>query len=84
MIQSMLDLPANLQLDLVGRYLDGLAKTFATADVPAYMTFDARLAYTFKGFELALVGQNLAQKHHQEFGTAMIPRSVYAKLSARF
>jgi iron complex outermembrane receptor protein len=84
LFQSILDLPHHFQLDFTGRYLDGLAATFATVDVPAYWTFDARLAYTFKGFELAVIGQNLSEKNHSEFGAANIPRSVYAKISARF
>lgn len=84
MVQSILDLPGRFQFDVVGRYLDGLAKSFATADVPAYWTFDARLAYTLKGFELAVMGQNLKQKNHTEFGTFNLPRNVFAKLSARF
>ncbi|HEX8315019.1 MAG TPA: TonB-dependent receptor plug domain-containing protein [Flavisolibacter sp.] len=84
MLQSILDLPRHFQFDVVARYLDGLEKSFATADVPAYWTFDARLAYTFKGFELAVIGQNLKQKNHTEFGTFNIPRNVFAKLSARF
>lgn len=84
LLQSMLDLPLNLELDLVGRYYDGLGKTFGTAAVPGYFTFDARLAWTFSGFELALVGQNLAQDKHTEFGSLAIPRNYFAKLSARF
>ena len=84
MIQSILDLPLHLQADVVARYLDPLAATFATADVPSYLTLDARLAYAPKGFELALVGQNLGQKRHTEFGTFNLPRSVYVKISARF
>lgn len=84
LLQSILNLPHHFQFDIAARYLDGLAKTFATTDVPAYWTFDARLAYVYKGFELAVVGQNLAQKEHAEFGNIQIPRSVYAKISARF
>jgi iron complex outermembrane receptor protein len=84
LLQSILNLPKHFQFDVVARYLDGLAKSFATADVPAYWTFDARLAYAYKGFELAVVGQNLAREGHPEFGTAVLPRSVYAKISARF
>lgn len=84
MLQSILDLPAHFQFDIVGRYLDPLAKTFATAAVAAYLTFDARLAYNLKGFEIALVGQNLAKKNHTEFGTFVIPRGVYGKITARF
>lgn len=84
LLQSIFNLPLNLQLDLVGRYFDGLDKTFGTAAVPGYFTFDTRLAWTFKGLELALVGQNLAQDQHTEFGNRAIPRNYYAKLSARF
>ena len=84
LLQSILNLPLHFQFDVAARYLDGLAKTFATADVPAYWTFDARLAYAYKGFELAVVGQNLKQEKHAEFGVNQIPRSVYAKITARF
>jgi iron complex outermembrane receptor protein len=84
LVQSILDLPLHLQFDVAARYLDPLAKTFATVYVPSYLTFDARLAYARKGWDLAVVGQNLGQKNHTEFGTFLIPRSVYAKISARF
>ena len=84
MLQSILDLPLHLQLDIVARYLDPLQKTFATAAVPSYFTYDARLAYSVKGFEIAVVGQNLSEKNHTEFGTFNLPRNVYAKISARF
>lgn len=83
-LQSILNLPAHLQLDIAARYTDGLPKTLATANVPSYFTFDTRLAYTFRQFELAVVGQNLWEDKHTEFGTLNIPRSVYAKISARF
>ncbi|RYZ30086.1 MAG: TonB-dependent receptor [Chitinophagaceae bacterium] len=84
LLQSIFDLTKHLQFDVVGRYLDGIEKSLATVDIPAYWTFDARLAYMYKGFELAIVGQNLAEKNHLEFGSAKMPRSVYAKISARF
>jgi iron complex outermembrane receptor protein len=83
-LQSILDLPYHLQLDIAARYLTSLAKTLATAAVPAYFTFDTRLAYTYKQLELAVVGQNLWEDEHTEFGVLRIPRSVYAKISARF
>ncbi|HEU4470963.1 MAG TPA: TonB-dependent receptor [Flavisolibacter sp.] len=84
LVQSILDLPLHLQFDLTARYLDPLSATFATAAVPNYLTFDLRLAWVFRGLELSVVGQNLAQDSHTEFGTASIPRNVYAKISARF
>jgi hypothetical protein len=37
-----------------------------------------------KGLEIAVTGQNLADKNHTEFGTLKMPRSVYAKIIARF
>lgn len=84
MLQSILDLPANLQLDVVARYIDPLPQTPATARVPSYLMVDTRLAYASKGWEFAVVGQNLTQKQHTEFGTIPIPRSIFAKISARF
>ncbi|MEI6948075.1 TonB-dependent receptor plug domain-containing protein [Paraflavisolibacter sp. H34] len=84
LLHSILDLPFHLQLDLTGRYLDRLSKTLATAEVPPYVTYDARLAYTFKKGELSVVGQNLHKDKHAEFGTLQIPRSVYLKITGRF
>jgi iron complex outermembrane receptor protein len=84
LLQSVVDLPFHLQFDLVGRYLGSLSKTLATSAVPSYFTFDARLAYQWRGLELALVGQNLGKRRHAEFRTLEIPRSYYAKISARF
>lgn len=84
LVHSILDLPFHFQLDITGRYLDSLPKTFATARVPSYLTMDARLAYSTKGFEVAVVGQNLKEEKHAEFGTVTIPRSYYVRLSARF
>lgn len=82
-LQSILDLPLHLQLDIAARYLSGLPKTLATVAVPSYFTFDTRLAYTFKWIEIAVVGQNLLEDNHTEFGSSNIPRNFYAKISAR-
>ncbi len=82
--QSMLNLPHGFELDLTARYLDYLPATLATPQVPEYFTFDARLAYTIKAFEFAVVGKNLAKEQHVEFGTLAIPRSVYGQLTCRF
>jgi len=57
-------------------------------NVPAYFTFDARLAWAYKRFEVSVVGQNLWDARHREFGSAAtgqeIPRSVYGKVACRF
>ncbi len=80
-LQSMMQFRSNLQLDLTARYVSALPDPV----VPAYFAFDLRLAWTLRQWELALVGQNLGDTRHPEFGTFQeIPRSAYAKLSWRF
>lgn len=79
-LQSMLDLPGNLQLDVTARYVDALPDPA----VPAYGTFDVRLAWTHGAWELALVGQNLGDERHAEFATYReIARSAYVKVTWR-
>jgi hypothetical protein len=77
-------LPFGLNLDVSARYLTRIPKSFATAEVPRYFTFDSRLAWNIRKLELAIVGQNLWRKKHAEFGVLSIPRSVYAKAAVRF
>jgi len=57
-----MDLPKDLQLDLIGRYSDTLPAVAATPEVPSYFTFDARLGWQVKSFEISVVGQNLFQR----------------------
>jgi len=82
-IQSLLDLPGNLNLDLAYRYVSALP----APAVRAYSTADLRLGWRVAGqLDLSLVGQNLLQPHHAEFGGSIGPlvgikRSVYAKLT---
>lgn len=83
LIHSMCDLPFNMHLDVIGRYLGRLPLTLTTIPVPDYFTFDTRLAYSVKVLEIAVVGQNLYSKKHTEFNKAGIPRSVYAKITVR-
>ena len=85
MIQSTMDLPAHVQFDLVGRYVD----TLENPHVPSYVTFDARLAWWYRGIvEFSIIGQNLWDKQHPEFGNAAtrqeIPRSVFGKIAWHF
>ncbi len=80
-LQSIMDLPNNFQLDVTARYVD----TLANPDVKSYFTFDVRLAWQFRHLEIALVGQNLWDNEHSEFGTYQeIPRSIYGKVTWRF
>jgi iron complex outermembrane receptor protein len=83
-LQSIMDLPNNFQFDLTGRYVDVLPLTTTTPLVPAYYTFDARLAWIYKAFEISVVGQNILQAEHTEVGTSQIPRTIYGKIVCQF
>ena len=86
-LQSSLDLPHDVQFDLMGRYVDRL-HGFNASGAPgvanvinAYFSLDARLAWTpAKNVELAIVGQNLLDEHHPEFGTNALVRAPLAEL----
>ena len=67
------------------RYVDSLA----SQNVPSYVTADVRLAWQpTKQLELAVVGQNLLDSRHPEFGTGRtrheIQHGVYGKVTYRF
>jgi iron complex outermembrane recepter protein len=84
-LQSLLDLPWNLQFDWVARYVGALPDP----PVPSYFAMDVRLAWRpYRRLELAIVGQNLWESRHVEFGSAAtrqeIPRSVYGKITWEF
>ena len=85
MFQSIMDLPGNLQLDLIGRYADALPSVAPTIPgVPAYFAFDARFAWRFKGLEISVVGQNLFEDEHLETGASKIPRTIYTRITCQF
>jgi iron complex outermembrane recepter protein len=82
MLQSIMNLPAHFQLDVVGRFVD----TLHNPRVPSYVTFDVRAAWWWKdNLEISIVGQNLWDNQHPEFGAAAtrqeIPRSVFGKVA---
>jgi iron complex outermembrane receptor protein len=88
-MRSSWDLRENVDFDLTLRYVDCLTGY----DVPSYLTMDARLAWRpRKHLELAVVGQNLLQDHHQEFGVVPlpgyevteVPRGVYGTVTWRY
>jgi iron complex outermembrane recepter protein len=86
-IQSMVNLPANVQFDSVLRYVDDLDQRGPF--VRAYLSLDLRLAWRpTPNWELAIVGQNLLDRQHPEFGARAarqeIPRSVYGKVTWQF
>ena len=86
-IRSMMDLPANFELDLGVRYVDALQNR----DVPAYTAFDARIGWRPNDhWEFSIVGQSLFNVH-KEFApsfiqteTTEVESSVYAKVTFRF
>ena len=90
-IQSQLDLPKKFQLDLIYRYVSSLPGQYPGTQkaqfVRAYSTGDARIGWRFNpNFDLSLVGRNLFQPAHFEYGSdplalVGIKRSVYAKLT---
>jgi iron complex outermembrane receptor protein len=80
-----MDLPHHLDLDCTLRYVSELA----SQNVPAYTAFDVRLAWRpTQQFELAIVGQNLFDNQHLEFGASAnrheIERGVFATLTFRW
>jgi iron complex outermembrane receptor protein len=82
-IQSSFALSRAVTLDLTWRYVAALP----AMSVPAYSTADARFAWRLREhFEIALVGRNLLQPSHPEYGQdpgpiVAIRRSAYLKLT---
>jgi iron complex outermembrane recepter protein len=85
-LRSSWDFSDAVELDVWLRYVDRIVNTargFQT--VPDYLTLDARIGWSLlKHLELTLVGQNLLDKQHLEFGFRQIERSVYGKATWRF
>ena len=83
MIQSSLDLPRKLEFDQTLRYESDLP----AQQVRAYTTADVRFSWhATASLDLSVVGQNLLQPQHAEFGgdpggLVGIKRTVYAKIT---
>lgn len=82
-IQSLINLPRKLQFDQTLRYVSALpAQT-----VDAYTTGDLRFSWhPVSTWEFSVVGQNLLQPRHAEFGSDVdtivgIKRAVYGKIT---
>jgi iron complex outermembrane receptor protein len=82
-IQSSLDLPKKLEFDQTLRYVSALPAQL----VRAYTTADVRFSWhAIRSLDVSIVGQNLFQPHHAEFGgdpgpLVGIERSAYIKLT---
>ncbi|HEY4902205.1 MAG TPA: TonB-dependent receptor plug domain-containing protein [Candidatus Sulfotelmatobacter sp.] len=85
MLQSFTDLPGNLELNLSSRYISALSAQL----VGSYGTADAQVAWhPIHHFSFSVLGQNLVQPHHSEFGTDPgtligIKRTFYANITWR-
>ncbi|MBI3768335.1 MAG: TonB-dependent receptor [Deltaproteobacteria bacterium] len=80
-LRSLLDLPYHLELDTTLRYVDNVP----AQSVGDYVNADLRLGWhATPNLEISLVGQNLLEGHHAEFGSQggvplEIQRGVYGK-----
>ncbi|HKQ39798.1 MAG TPA: TonB-dependent receptor, partial [Verrucomicrobiae bacterium] len=85
-IRSLIDLPAGFEFDATLRYVDNLPEPF----VPSYLVMDLHLGWRpTKNWEVAVVGQNLLDNQHPEFGAAgplrpEVEHGVYGKVTWRF
>jgi iron complex outermembrane receptor protein len=83
--QSFINLPRHFELDETYRYSSALSAQV----VRAYSTADVRLGWHFgEGLDFSVIGQNLLQPSHSEFGgdpgpLVGIKRSVYGKITYR-
>ena len=86
--QSSMTFPAGLRLDVVGRYVDGLADF----NIHPYFALDARLAWSPRpNLEFSITGQNLLDDKHPEFWPTVletqrteVQRSIFGKVEFRF
>jgi len=85
-LQSSLQVTPALQWSFGVRYVSSLPNPAQKA----YVTADMKLAYRFRGrWEFDLIGQNLLQKDHTEFGAGNpqareVPREVYGSVIWQF
>ena len=82
LVQSAIDIKKTFQFDLTYRYTSALPGQ----NVPSYSTGDARFSWRRSHVEVSLVGRNLLQPSHFEYGgepgpMVAIKRSVYAKIA---
>jgi iron complex outermembrane receptor protein len=90
-VRSSMDLPGNVTLDGALRYVDLLHNIAngVRGTVPSYVELDVRLSWMpAKNLELSVVGQNLLDRQHPEFGFPgsrhEIQRGVFGKVTWRY
>ena len=88
MLRSSMELPHNLSLDAMLRFVDSLP----ALHISSYLSLDVRLGWRpKKNLELAIVGQNLLHEQHAEFAPSFIStqrsqieRGCYGKITWGF
>ena len=84
LVQSLMDLPHEVQLDAVARWIGELPATLIGPRIAPYVTADLRLARRISRWELAAIARNIGGRH-PEFvspgGSYEIPRSLLARVT---
>ena len=83
MLQSVIDLPKKIQFDVTARFVDSLTIWPLTPPVSNYFSLDLRIGWQYKKFEFSIVGKDLLDNRHIEFGVGQISRSIYGKIVCR-
>lgn len=76
----------HIEVDAWARYVGQVGSTSrGFGVVPDYLTLDARVGWSpLENVQIAIVGQNLLEDRHREFGSQEIRRAVYVKASWRY
>jgi iron complex outermembrane receptor protein len=91
-VRSSMDLPNDVDLDAMLRWVDTLHNNSGATvgTVPSYFELNLRIGWRpTRNLELSLVGENLLHDHHPEYGfpgptREEIARSVYAKVAWKY
>jgi iron complex outermembrane receptor protein len=93
-VQSLFELPMDIEFDVSLYYVDGVSGTVPTAqpkNVEQYVRLDLRLGYKPTDWaEIALIGRNLTDRRHYESEdftlgqSTQVPRSGLVKVTLEF
>jgi iron complex outermembrane recepter protein len=83
-LQSSWDLGQKWELDVIGRYVDSQESFYVpgeTVTISNYFVADVRLAWKpYKNFEWSVVGRNLLEGPHPEFGDDLILTTIHTEV----
>jgi iron complex outermembrane recepter protein len=90
-VSSLLDLPAELELDTTV-YYTGAIHDLSGSPIDSFVRFDARIGWhPLPGFAIDLVGQNLFDRQHVEVSSLFSPevisqieRAAYVRMTVKF